>query len=509
MGCVLKLSNLKEKPLGQAIRNYYPKSFVLHQDVLFRVDGPGQALPGITKDEEGSRKIYKMLQKDGFEKKVWEKIMYELQLQGFDTSPIEGRISEDDEEGDELNVIVPSKIDLRLSSEINVGRCEKCGHLHYISHMNRNSQGLPYHQNCKVSNKSRYKQAPVFVPYPDDPANACKVGSADQIKVKTLIPSDINCFYLKGKGLCTHPKGDGNCVANNADQHSYLWMNTNFPLKGLKILNNNCPKGLENIPARNVTNFRSGQGYRYKKTFPDSGITRRLYTTVAWQDSDYERTNETMSSVNTQIQDVKTAWLNGDIVDFDETKFSRIIVIDLVYGIQVGGYSDHFLRGGAENNVLGRMLKTHGFVITLNEKIWDVAKNLKEYVVDNVADPDQERVLILAHTLKHAILNHVPTFTGMEETKFGGSYEILPDKKGAKIYLYDNEEGGHGGFSTLMSNANNFSRMFSSVYNKTLCPVRNCRLGCKHCLFIRNCGLGNRKINRRMLLESRILQKQV
>ena len=50
--------NRKEKPLSQTIRNYYPKAFVMHQDVTFRVDGPTQTgLPGITPDDDATRKI--------------------------------------------------------------------------------------------------------------------------------------------------------------------------------------------------------------------------------------------------------------------------------------------------------------------------------------------------------------------------------------------------------------------------------------------------------------------
>ena len=69
--------------------------------------------------------------------------------------------------------------------------------------------------------------------------------------------------------------------------------------------------------------------------------------------------------------------------------------------------------------------------------------------------------------------------------------------------------GGHGGFGTLMADGSRFSRLIESVYKAIKCPIRNCKLGCKHCLFLRNCNLGNNKINRRMLLDSGILQEQM
>ena len=192
-----------------------------------------------------------------------------------------------------------------------------------------------------------------------------------------------------------------------------------------------------------------------------------------------------------------------------ETNFSKITVFDLVYGIRIGGYYDHFLRGPGNNNVLGRMLKTQGFVITLTGEIWKAATKLDKYESPDDVDPLEDKVMILAHTLKHAILSQVPTFTGVDENMFDGSYEILPDKKGAKIYLYDNEVGGHGGFATLMSgNGLRFDEMMNTVRRQTRCPIRNCKRGCGQCIFIRTCKLGNIKINRRMLLDSGILQPQ-
>ena len=174
------MENMKEKPMGQAIRNYYPKAFTLHQDVMFRVDGPGQSLPGITPDIDLSREIMKkMMREPGLEQKAWKKILYELGVYGFDVDRIKEQMEFDGEleDGDYINVIVPQKIDLRLDKGLNVGYCKGCGHLNYINHMLRNSQGLPVHRNCPTGKPSRYTQAPVFVPFPDDESQAARSSS--------------------------------------------------------------------------------------------------------------------------------------------------------------------------------------------------------------------------------------------------------------------------------------------------------------------------------------------
>ena len=505
------MENMKEKPMGQAIRNYYPKAFTLHQDVMFRVDGPGQSLPGITPDIDLSREIMKkMMREPGLEQKAWKKILYELSVYGFDVDRIKEQMEFDGEpeDGDYINVIVPQKIDLRLDKGLNVGRCKGCGHLNYINHMLRNSQGLPVHSKCPTGKPSRYTQAPVFVPFPNDESQAARPQAADQLKVQTVLPLDVNCLHLKPGNICNHPQStDGKCVDDMDGQHSYMKLGPNYPLKGIKIVNWNCPKGLKDIRPRNMTPHRAGTGYFYQKKFADTGITRRLYTSVAWET---EKESEAIQSINSEINEIKKTWFENELIDFGQTKFSRIVVLDIVYGVKIGGYYDHSLRGPGQNNVMGRMLDTQGFVITIKEGIRDVAAGLDQYKDDpDVTDAIEDKVRIITHTLKHAILNQIPTFTGMEENLFGGSYEILDEGKGAKIYLYDNEVGGHGGFGTLMADGSRFSRLIESVYKAIKCPIRNCKLGCKHCLFLRNCNLGNNKINRRMLLDSGILQEQM
>ena len=508
-------ANRTDKGLGQALRRYYPRAFVMHQDVVFRVNGRGQALPGIQEDKKESKRVANTLRNQpGLVEKVWERILDELEIVGFSKADIEeqqalGDSDDDDYDlDDKLTVIVPSKIELRLDKGLNVARCEKCGLLNYVNHMFKD-KGLPTHKSCTKSTRSRYRQAPVFVPSPKDPTEAAKVGCADQISIKTILPQQVNCYYFKQGGFCTHPSGDGQCDTDMEKQHSYMWINPSYPFRGIKIFNNGCPKGLGNIPTQPLISHRGGNiggGYKYTKTFPNAGLTQRLYTTVAWEG---EKHTEDMNRLNNEIEEIKKTWFNGKLVNFEETKFSRITVLDLVYGIKVGGYYDHWLRGPGENNVLGRMLKTQGFVITLTGEIWKEAVKLDGYKSPDDKDPLEDRVYILAHTLEHAIRNHVPIFTGIDENLFGGSYEILPDKKGAKIYLYDNEVGGHGGFATLLnSKASRFVDMINTVRRQTLCPIRKCKRGCKQCLFIRGCGLGNARINRRMLLDSGILQPQ-
>jgi len=88
--------------------------------------------------------------------------------------------------------------------------------------------------------------------------------------------------------------------------------------------------------------------------------------------------------------------------------------------------------------------------------------------------------------------------TGFEPDKFYGSFDAL--NEGGKIFVYDTDEGGNGGFASLMKNKTSFIDMLSDINNRLHCPTRECLLACKQCLFIKNCGNVNRKLNRHILL---------
>ena len=499
------MTNIRETGIGTVLRSYYPLAFVTQQDVLFRVNGPGQALPGITKDEKESTKIMKQLwAKPELEEALWNKILSELDVHGFNTSGLKNDMEFNSEEtdGDKINVIVPSKIDLRLDKGTNVAACEGCGHLNYIN-LTSQRNALPTHIGCEDKYNNTYRQSPVYVPFPNDKEVEAVYGSSDQLKIQSIPGLYVNCLHFK-KGFCNHTKTtDSRCVDYPAGQHSYLWAaSPNFPIRGIKVVNNKCPKGLTDIKPRSLPMMRANE-YHYRKTWPNNRITKRLSTKVAWEDP---TSSESIDGINDKINEVKNNWFRNEIVDLQSTKFSRIKFIDVVYGIQLGGFLDHWITGEkGENHVLGRMLDTQGFMITIRNNILETAAGLTGFGVEEA----QDKVNIIIHTLEHAIRSMLPSSTGLEETKFEASYEILEEGKGARIFLFDNEAGGHGGFATLMSHVDRFSDMIESIYKRVKCPIRNCKFGCEHCVYLRNCGQSNLKLNRKMLLDSGILQQQM
>ena len=108
------------------------------------------------------------------------------------------------------------------------------------------------------------------------------------------------------------------------------------------------------------------------------------------------------------------------------------------------------------------------------------------------------------------MLVEAPLCTGLDEQKFHGSFEINQKKEedwAAKVYVYDTEDGGSGGFSTIMRNRDIVERMLDDIRLRRIhCPVRECKAACKFCISIKNCGFVNRRLNRHLLIRSNIFQ---
>jgi len=500
------------RPLGMVIRSLYPLSYASWQDTVFHVTGIGP-LPGIQPDISKSKKIDKELYRQpDLLKKAYHKIKDQLEEMG---QLIEDW--EEDENGEpvtSLNIVVPQKVDLRLDTSLDVVYCSGCGLLNRLSKLGRNPQGgLPFHKNC--TDRGRFKQAPIFVPKPSSDETIGLSGEPGAVRVRSINSRQIMCYYLRPGGTCDHPQSkDKKCVTHTEGQLSYLKINKKRPISGLRIINERCPKQLRGIPEQKLFSPRVGAGHFYSKKFPSPGITNPLFISIANEDF---RQNPEIETINSYIDDVKKTLFNNKYVSMEKTHFSKIDVMEIVYGIRFGGarygsYTEHWLRGGENNNVLGRMMKTQGFVLTIKPEIYSKIDELIPQFkrLEEKENPKRYALDVIAHTLKHALLVLVPRFTGFEDQKFMGTYEVFDNEEGAKVYLYDNENGGHGGFATLIKQKDSFARMIGEISRTRIhCPVRECNHACGNCLFIRRCGRVNRELNRRLLIKSEILHPQL
>jgi ATP-dependent helicase YprA (DUF1998 family) len=222
----------------------------------------------------------------------------------------------------------------------------------------------------------------------------------------------------------------------------------------------------------------------------------------------YEIPNDPeIEEINSVLEDVKPVAFNSKVVDLENSKFSRLRVLEMTYGFRVGnrytGVSQYYLDG-QENNVPGRLTETQGFVMTLRPEVYDeVERAGQEKYPGQSLD---HLVEVALHSLKHSLLVLAPLYTGFEPDKFYGSYDPLGNTEGAKVYVYDTDEGGSGGFASMIRDKNLFLKMLREVRKLLTCPTRDCLEACKQCLFIKNCGNVNRKLNRHLLNQLGILQ---
>ncbi len=503
---------LGTRPLGMAIRNLYPLAYASWQDAIFHVTGIGP-LPGVQANPSETKKIDRELVRNpNLLKKAYLKIKEHLKE---DSQQL---IDEWEEDSSGLpitsiNITVPQKIDLRLDTSLDVVYCSGCNQLNRLSKIGRNPRGgLPFHHNC--ANGGRFKQAPVFIPRQSGDKTIGVTGEPGAVKIRSINTRQIMCYYLGPGATCKHPiSPDKKCVSQAEGQLAYLKINPKRPITGLRIVNESCPKKLKGIPEQSLQPPRVGAGHYYTKRFPSPGISSSLFVSVASEITDH---SEEMEKINAYISEIKQLLFNREYVDMTATRFSKIRVLEMVYGIRVGGrfggYTEHWMRGGEHNNVVGRMLDTQGFVITIKPSIYSRIDHIMSEFPDLAKRqrPREYALEIIAHTLKHAMLVLVPRFTGFEDQKFTGAYDVLENQEGAKIYVFDNENGGNGGFATLIKQYDSFSKMITEVGRSLInCPVRYCKYACGNCLFLRKCGRVNRELNRKLLKKAEIFAQQM
>jgi hypothetical protein len=105
---------------------------------------------------------------------------------------------------------------------------------------------------------------------------------------------------------------------------------------------------------------------------------------------------------------------------------------------------------------------------------------------------------VLAHSVKHALLNAAPAVTGLTQDEFGASLE---DENGARLVLYDGVAGGTGGCRML--GGSRLDRWLSVARELAECHQVECDDACRGCLFLpqRACRRGNQDLNRFELLD--------
>jgi len=486
-----------DKRMSYVLARLYPGAFASYRGVVFRVTEAGQdPLRGVKPDTVETPRISTWLQSDhgrGLLKVVAEKIRDQI------ATDHERSIAIDPER---ISVSVPGKVSLRFDESLTVLYCPNCGAMRNLNWIRGGSEGsLP---DCTCGH--RFAQAPVLVP------RRVKTGSTPYILGGTATDEIVRplprylffCSYSKKGGICRHPQNSsGKCPRPN----SLLRVtNPQRPLESLRVVTE-CPLGLP-VEERRLR-VRAPPGIFYQVDFPRESITSPLTVSAV---RPYSLRGDTeISEVNDALREVTPLLFNPEIVDLEETRFSRLDVLEVTYGYRIGtgtrGFSAYYVEGDT-HYVLGRQIRTEGFVLKLKPVLRDRLRDIWDRQEKRSADEKtiDRLVQIVLHTAKHALLVAAPTYAGLEPDQFFGSYERTPDGGGV-VYVYDNEDGGCAGFASLIGDRFTLISMLEEASKRLECPIRRCEHACKQCIFFKNCGNSNRGLNRKLLLQLEIFRR--
>ncbi len=486
------------KSLSYALRSLYPGAFASYQGVVFRVIGPEpSALSGISTDNE---QTFSMVEKlatpagKALMAKAVQKLEKQIRNECLRIIHIE-----------KLRIIVPKKIDLRFDESLDMVYCSdpNCGTLDKLSYFKYPPKDrMP---TCRRCTNAQVHQAPVWIPQRRPRAQShALLGDLGTGIIRNMGVRQIFCYYSQTGDRCTNPKSiDGKCVHDFIPKLGALKMeDPQRPIDSLRRYNPHCPKGLNVPPIKLERLYRTGSHW-YKMDFPRESMSVPLQVSAV-ESYDLSEDPE-IDEVNEGLADIKPLLFNSEIVDLQKSKFSRMRVLETTYGFRIGnkftGVSSYYLNG-QENDVIGRLTDTQGFLLVLKPSFHNATEKLSKDTQG--ADKAEDLKEIAVHSLKHALLVLAPMYTGFEPEKFYGSYDVLKPEEGAKVYVYDTDEGGNGGFAALMKNRENLVKMFKGIQNRLECRTRECTNACKQCLFIKNCGNVNRRLNRKLLLALKV-----
>jgi hypothetical protein len=492
------------KALGYALRSLYPAAFASYQGIVFKVTGPEiGTLRGYKPDMNLTIKVRQKLAEESG-KALVSKATQKLVSQVADDTDRRIAINE-------LGVTIPNKIELRFDESLDMVFCSdpSCGTLDRLSyHKYPPRDRMP---NCRTCKSAPVQQAPVWIPQRITTrgiavGHAMLGGTQSSSFIRNMGTRQIFCYYsMPGDGCLNPLSTDKKCVHDFVAKLGSLRMqDPQRPIDSLRRYNPHCPKGLP-VQPKELERLHRTTTYWYKMDYPRESMTVPLQVSAV---ESYSIPGDTeIEEINSVLHEVKPLIFNGKLVDLEHSQFSRLRVLEVTYGYRVGnrftGVSEYYLDG-QDNNVPGRLTETQGFVMTLRPELYDAVEKIRE---EQYREQSLDSVVEVAlHSLKHALLVLVPLYTGFEPDKFYGSFDALGSNAGARVSVYDTDEGGSGGFASLMRDRTGFLRMLREIRKRLACPTRDCLTACKQCLFIKNCGNVNRKLNRHLLTELGIFQ---
>jgi len=445
-----------------------------------------------------------------------------LQKRGLVPPAVAGRMLDAIRRGN-INFIKPSSVKLMLRGDVfqlNAFICTRCGltKLNYFP----SEAKPPLCPNCNVE----MVQAPIFVPY----VQGTKY-PLDASHDKALIGTHLGSRNLRRRVLCPldrrEPRGikilDPQrpirsmawiCPKNLQEKYSecpyrreYI---TSYGTRELvccydpddrkhNYISRRCEKegylpisvGIrEAILRRILSAVRRGIDIHFQPHLPVDGVAKPLVISVFHADSN------SLKKVDAPLIYRRL----GSYVDIYYAE--KMEIFQGAIGVRVGlpesptrtrVFIPYLEQEGGSTvfRIYYRKFETSGIIVKADvQRLINVGK-------ENVREKAEE----LVHTLLHAIIKHIPLFTGIEAQKFFEAIDLSGRDKGVVIgAVYDNSEGTKGATKQILSGSELKRDLELLVLESVNCPL-NCQYACRACLFLERCIWLNRGLNRHLLRE--------
>jgi Distinct helicase family with a unique C-terminal domain including a metal-binding cysteine cluster len=457
----------KTRAIGIAIGELFKKAYVSHQGVVYEVDTIDNGGKNLYPDEETYRRMRRRLE-------LFHPDFVHFLKPFPRRKPGQSDFDYFQEIANKIKIIVPKKISCKITPELKQFRCvnTKCGWFGPISFLNDKRQ-------CPEC-KSTVVQAPIY-------RWDIKKGTVKGGKVV----DDPDRYII---GLTNPP-----CKKHGGKKVFHRLVPTDFktPIASMRLY---CPE------CGNPTSGRRLVRKNYKLGLPTTSIRRKIMISqVDTKDPGSWRQMEHCDLLSSQY--VEGVYYSENI---------KLYQITFGYSYE----TEHCFP--LDDAAIGREFKTQGIVIQLKPDIYEkllahvknvyrndpeiyaeFMKDLERLGKEYYGDPEdeQERVAYnrdqlkrwVLHTLKHAFLMMLPLKTGLDFTKFAGSYDIDDDR----IIIYDNEFGGIGGCQLLSEDQDLFLD-YLEITRKRLQDC-DCRSRCLKCLVTNYCGEVNNALNRHLI----------
>jgi len=378
------------------------------------------------------------------------------------------------EDLNEIKVLNPSVIKLKIHEKMKFFRCSRNGHI-------VPRETIDEIARCPVCGDTNMVQLPIFIKkYTNFFAMDSELRATDPHSIYSNIESQ-------------QIPNDSKIKCPTCGQERQLMQKSAYrPIESLTWICKNCQT--ETILSRPF----GSRNYYYKIDSPYDSLFRGLIArqSTALDNIPLENEKKILSLETNFIKDINFS--------------NQVNVVDANYGNLSNKKFFYFESNNGERIIYARKFSTKGIVFDFSDDVFRESMKIIQENLDYISNDDAKeklRLLLkdeklfkitLLHTFKHIMLFPLPLIIGIEASKVSGDYNY---QSSPSVVLFDNEAGGIGVFESIKDDFSRFAYWLDQAKKRVSSCNRDphCNGACKLCSFLENCGNINQNLNRYLL----------